>query len=56
LAVEKLRAGGNNIKLFVPRTVTNQRHIATGSRNCTNPSFINGEISSKPTVAFVKSA
>ena len=32
LAEEKLRARGNNIKLFFPYTITNQRHIATDSR------------------------
>ena len=31
LAIEKLRAYWNNVKLLVPRTITNQRHIATGS-------------------------
>jgi hypothetical protein len=56
LAVEKLRANGNNIKLLVPHTVTNQRHIATGSRNYTDSSFISGEIPSKLALAFVRSA
>jgi hypothetical protein len=56
LAVEKLRNNGNNIKPLVPHTITNQRHIATGSRNYTNSSFINGEIKSKLGLAFVKSA
>jgi len=56
LAVEKLRANGNNIKLLVPHTITNQRHIAVGSRTFTDSSFINGEIPSKLALAFVKSA
>jgi len=55
LAVEKLRANGNNIKLLVPHTITNQRHIATGSRSYSDSSFINGEIPSKLALAFVKS-
>jgi hypothetical protein len=54
LAMEKLRASGNKIKLLVPHTIINQRHIATGSRTFTDSSFINGEISSKLALAFVK--
>jgi hypothetical protein len=56
LAVEKLRASGNKIKLLVPHTITNQRHIARGSRTFTDSSFINGKILSKLALAFVKSA
>jgi len=32
LGIENLRASENNIKLLVPRTITNQQHNATGSR------------------------
>jgi hypothetical protein len=31
LAIEKLRASANDIKLLVPHTITNQRHISTGT-------------------------
>jgi hypothetical protein len=55
-AGEKLRASINNIKLLVPHTIINQRHIATGSRTFTDSSFINDEIPSKSALAFVKSA
>ena len=55
LEIEKLRASGNNIKLFVPHTITNQQHIATGARTYTDSSFINGEILPKLALAFVKS-
>ena len=44
LAIEQLRASGNNIKLFVPHTITNQRRIATGSSTYTDFSVINDEI------------
>ena len=55
LAIEKKRANGNNIKLRVPHTFTDQRHIATGSRTYTDSSSIKGEIPSKLTLAYVKS-
>jgi hypothetical protein len=54
--VEKRRASGNNIKLLVPHTITNQRRIATGSRTFTDSPLINGEIPSKLALAFVKRA
>ena len=54
LAMEKLRATGNYIKLLVPLTITNQRHTAIGSSTNTNSSFINIEIPSKLALAFVK--
>ena len=56
LAIEKLRASGNNIKLLVPHTITNQRHIATGTCTYTDSSFINTELPSKVALAFVKGA
>ena len=56
VAIEKLRASENNIKLLVPHTITNQRRIATGTRTNTDSSFISGEILSKLVLAFVKSA
>ena len=56
LVIEKLRTSGNNIKPFVPHTITNQRHIATGSRTCTDSSSINSEIPLKLALAFVKGA
>jgi hypothetical protein len=56
LAVEKLRASGNNFKLIVPHTNTNQCHIVMGSRTYTNSSFINGENPSKLALELVKSA
>jgi len=46
LAIEKLRASGNNIKLLVLYTITNQQHIATGTRTFADSSFINGDIPS----------
>ena len=55
LAVEKVRASGNNIKLLVPHKITNLLHITTGSRTITDSTFIKGEISSKLELAFVKS-
>jgi hypothetical protein len=55
LAIEKLRASGNNMKLLVPHTIKNQRHIATGTRTYTDSSFINGEILSKLVFDSVKS-
>ena len=42
LVVEKLRASGNNIKLLVPHTIKNQRHIDTGTHTYTDSSHING--------------
>ena len=56
LAIEKLRASGNNIKLLVPHTIANQRHIVTGSSTYTDSSFIDGKIPSKHALSFVKSA
>ena len=56
LTIEKLRASGNNIKLFAPHTITNQRHITVDSRTYTDSSFINGKIISKLALAFVKIA
>ena len=56
LAIDKLRASRNNIKLLVPHKITNQRHIATDTLTHTDSSFINGEIPSKLAFAFVKSA
>ena len=56
LAIEKLRASGNDSKLLVRHTITNQRHIATRTSTYTDSSFINGEIRSKLALAFVKSA
>jgi hypothetical protein len=32
LTIEKLRDSGNIIKLLLPQKITNQRHIATGTR------------------------
>jgi hypothetical protein len=54
LAMEKLRASGNKIKLLVLHTITNQRHIATGSRTFIDSSFMNGELPSKLALAFLK--
>ena len=56
LAIEKLRASENNIKLLVSHTITNKQHIATGSSTYKESSFINGEIPSKFALVFVKSA
>ena len=56
LAIEKLRASGNNIKLVVPHTITNRRNFATRSRTYNDSLYINGDIPSKFTLAFVKSA
>ena len=56
LAIEKLRASGNNIKLLVPHTITNPRHIDTGTCTYIDSLFINGEIPSKLALAFVKTA
>jgi len=56
LAVVKLRDSGNNTKLLVPHTSTNQRHFATDTRTYTDSSFINKKISSNFALAFVKSA
>ena len=47
LAIEKLRAGGNNIKLTLVQRITNQRHISTATRTYTDSRFINGEIISE---------
>ena len=55
-AIEKLRAIGNNIKLLVPHTIMNQRHIATHTRTYTDSLIINDEIPSKIALAFVKRA
>ena len=55
-AIEELRASGNNMKLHVPHTITDKKHIATGSSIYTNSSFINGEISWKLALTFVKNA
>ena len=57
LAIEKLRASGNNIKLLVPHTNTNYQHIATSlSAYTVSFFFINGEMLLKITLSFVKSA
>ena len=56
LAVERLKSSGNNTKLLVPHTITNQRDITTGSRTFTYYSFSNSGIPSKLAIAFVKSA
>jgi hypothetical protein len=56
LTIEQLRTAGNNIKLLVPHTITNQRLIATGTRFYVDSSFINGEIPSKSALVFIKIA
>ena len=56
LVFEKLRASGSNIKLLVPYTMTNQRHITKSTRAYSHSSFINGEIPSKLALVFVRSA
>ena len=56
LSIDKLRANGSNIKLFVPHIITNQHQITTGSRTYADSSFINGEIPSNLALAFVNSA
>ena len=56
LAIEKFRPSGNNIKLLVPHSITNRRHIAMSTRNYTDSSFINGEIPSKLPLVFIKNA
>ena len=54
LAMEKLRASQNNIKLLFPFTITSHRNIATGTHTYTDLSFINGEIPSKLALHFQK--
>ena len=56
LAVAKLGASGNNIKLLVPHSTNNKSHIVTGSRTFADSSFISGEIPTKLALKFVKSA
>ena len=56
LAIEKLGASENNIKMLVSLTITNQQHIATGPSTYNESSFINVEIPSKLALVFVKSA
>ena len=56
LAIEKLRANGNNIKLLIPHTITSQWYISTGLNTYINSLFINGKIPSKLALAFRKSA
>ena len=54
LTVETSRSSGYIIKLLVPHTIMNQRHIATTARSYTDSSFMNGEIPLKLTLAFAK--
>jgi len=54
LVNEKLRAGGNTVKLLVSHTITNQRHIATDLRTYTDSSN-QRQNSLKLTLTFVKS-
>jgi hypothetical protein len=53
LIIEKLTAARNNIQLFLPHKITNQRNIAKGTRAYTDSSFINAKMSSKLALALL---